>query len=199
MNSERLKVGVTGGIGSGKSTICNIFLLLGVPVYEADTRAKFLMEHDGHLKTKIVETFGADVYLPGQRLNRAYLSATLFKDKAKVQLINDLVHPVVQRDYVRWIKENRGHSYTVKEAALLFESGSYQQLDKIITVTAPRDIRIQRILLRDANRTKQQVEEIMQSQWPENEKIEKSHFVINNDNSRLIIPQVLKIHEILAG
>jgi dephospho-CoA kinase len=157
------------------------------------------MEHDGDLKTQIVEIFGADAYLSGQRLNRAYLSAILFKDQAKVQLINDLVHPVVQRDYVRWIKENRGHSYTVKEAALLFESGSYQQLDKIITVTAPRDIRIERILLRDANRTKQQVEEIMQSQWPENEKIEKSHFVINNDNSRLIIPQVLKIHEILTG
>lgn len=193
------RIGVTGGIGSGKSTICSIFRLLGVPIYEADIRAKYLMVYHDDLRQRLIKAFGESVYREDGSLNRAYLTELIFKDQSKGALVNRLVHPVVNEDYKLWEAEHRPYAYTIKEAALLFESGSYKDLDKIITVTAPYNDRVHRILMRDHHRSKTQVEDIVKNQWPEEDKIKQADFVIHNDNSRLVIPQVIKIHENLSA
>jgi dephospho-CoA kinase len=195
MTNKPIEVGVTGGIGSGKSTVCNIFRLLGVPIYEADLRAKALMISNTDLREAIIANFGKESYLKNGNINRAYMSEVVFSDESKTNLINSLVHPAVYDDYKKWVAHRNSHSYLVKEAALLFEAGSYKNLDKIIVVTAPVKKRIERILMRDHHRSEIQIQKIIDKQWPEEEKTRLAHFVIKNDNSHLLIPQVIKIHE----
>lgn len=148
--SKVLKIGITGGIGSGKSTVCRLFEELGIPVYNADERAKYLMQHEHYLIDEIKKNFGEEVYENGQ-LNRALLASKVFHDKEKVNLLNSLVHPAVFRDSERWIEEQQtAHPpYAIKEAALLIEAGSYKYLDKLIVVTAPLAVRLQRVCERD--------------------------------------------------
>lgn len=189
----RFDIGITGGIGAGKTLISFLFKNLGIPIYYADDRAKFLMNHDEKLINKIIETFGPEVFQNGQ-LNRSYLASHVFENKNILGQLNDLVHPAVLEDYHQWRQEYKDKPYTIKEAALLFETGSYQDLDRTILVYAPLELRIRRVLLRDHQRTKNDIEKIANNQMAEEEKKKLADYIIYNDDTRLLIPQVLKIH-----
>ena len=190
-----LQIGITGGIGSGKSLVCKIFQQLGVPVYDADSHAKRLMTTDGILITGIKKEFGDLSYHPDGALNRIYLANHVFNDDKKLALLNSLVHPRVKADYEKWVDRHKGSKYVIKEAALLFESGTNKTLDKIIVVHAPEELRIKRVLSRDKHRTIEQIKAIVEKQMPEHEKLKQADYVIVNDETELIIPQVLKLHD----
>jgi dephospho-CoA kinase len=189
---EPLQIGITGGIGSGKSIVCRIFSVLGVPVYDADSRAKSIMTTDGILVSQIKKEFGALSYHADGSLNREHL-AEAFKDSKKLSVLNSLIHPRVAHDYVQWVQEQKSH-YVLKEAALLFEAKSNLSLDKIIVVYAPEEVRMKRVLARDAHRKEKQVQEIMRNQMADNEKVKLADYVIYNDESRLVTTQVLELH-----
>jgi dephospho-CoA kinase len=193
--TKPLQIGITGGIGSGKSLVCKIFSQLGVPVYDADSHAKRLMTTDGILISGIKKEFGDLSYHTDGMLNRTYLADHVFNDEEKLKTLNSLVHPRVKKDYERWLGLNNTSRYVLKEAALLFEAGTDRALDKIIVVHAPEDVRIRRVLSRDAHRTDQQTKAIMAKQMPEEEKLKKADFVILNDETTLVIPQVMKLHQ----
>lgn len=191
-----IKAGITGGIGSGKTTVCKLFEQLGIPVYYADDRAKYLMQHEHHLIDEIKKTFGADVYDNG-KLNRKLLAERVFSDKEKLQQLNALVHPAVYRDTEEWLGEQKAVKvpYVLKEAALLIESGSHKNLDKLIVVTAPLATRIQRMRQRD-NSTQEEVQARINHQLPEEEKAKLADFVIHNaGNLSELQLQVQQIHE----
>jgi dephospho-CoA kinase len=192
---QPIQIGITGGIGSGKSLVCRIFYVLGVPVYDADSQAKKLMTTDGILIGQIKKEFGSLSYDEDGMLNREWLGSTVFNDPEKLIKLNSLVHPRVAVDYEQWVREQSGAKYCLKEAALLFEAGSYQMLDKIIVVTAPDEVRIKRVLQRDPHRSKTDVERIINNQMPQDEKIKMADFIIKNDESELVVSQVLKLHE----
>ena len=198
-NNKPLKIGVTGGIGSGKTVVCQIFKTLGIPVYNADIQAKVLMTKDRDVKTAIRNNFGDMAYFRDGSLNTDYLSLHVFKQKDLLKILNSIVHPAVGRDFDSWVLNQAGKPYIIKEAALLVEAGSYKSLDHLITVTAPADMKIDRVLKRDKHRTKSDVENIMSNQLDDKEKIAKSKFVIKNDGKTLIVPQVLKIHDYLIS
>lgn len=194
-----LQVGITGGIGSGKSLVARIFTCLGVPAYDADSRAKRLMTTDGILIRQISEEFGNLSYDSEGGLNREYLSQRVFNDPKQLAKLNALVHPRVASDFEAWAREHEGKPYVLKEAALLFEAGSAQQLDKIIVVTAPEPMRMERIRKRDPHRTEADIKRIMASQMDEETKKSRADFIIVNDESQLIIPQVLDLHKRLIS
>ncbi len=188
-----LKIGITGGIGSGKTTVCKIFELLGIPVYYADERAKRLMVTDQGLRAGIETLFGHQAYLDSEELNRKLIGQIVFNDPTKLAELNALVHPVVAKDALHWHSRRQNVPYTLKEAALLFESGSFRDLDKIIVVYAPQDLRIDRVMRRDGV-DEASVRARMNRQMPDEEKVRRADFVIQNDNQHLLIPQVLEIH-----
>ena len=192
--SRPLLVGITGGIGSGKSTVCKLFSLLGVPVYTADDRAKWLMNHDSPLKEKILEVFGSESYLSNGELNRAYLAASVFSNPEKVAALNALVHPAVRKDFMDWVSQQSA-PYLIKEAALLFETGAVKELDCVINVSSPLRVRMARVLLRDPHRTEEQVNQIIDQQLPDEEKNERADFSIKNADNKLLLPQVIALHE----
>lgn len=194
IDSKPLLIGLTGGIGSGKSTVAKIFQILNIPIYYADDRAKWLMANYECLKNKIKSTFGEEAYKMDGSLNREYLAAEVFGDDEKVKTLNLLVHPAVREDFETWINSQSAR-YVLKEAALIFETGSDKDLDKIINVSSPLKIRISRILMRDAHRDVKQVNDIIDKQLPDEEKNLKSDFVIKNTDNKLLIPQVLQIHQ----
>ena len=190
------KIGITGGIGTGKSIVCKIFELLGIPIYDADARAKWLLTHDEELIKQIKQHFGENVYLSANdnQLDKKNLSDKIFKNPNQLDLLNNLVHPKVIDDHEKWQKNNIHHPYIIKEAALLYESGSYKYLDKMITIYAPVPLRIERILKRDPHRTESDVKAIMAAQISDEEKIKKADYVIYNDDKKMVIPQVLELH-----
>ena len=194
----RLKIGITGGIGSGKSTVCQIFATLGIPVYYADAAAKRLMVEDEALVAGIRKLFGEAAYDAEGQLQRQHLAQIVFQDRRKLALLNALVHPAVARDSLAWHAAQTKAPYTLKEAALLFESGSYQQLDQIICVRAPRALRLERVIQRDGI-TIEAVEARMAQQLPEAEKGERSDYLIENDGQQLLIPQVQRIHRAILA
>jgi dephospho-CoA kinase len=187
-----LKVGITGGMGSGKSTVAKVFETLGMPVFYADTRAKILMDENAELKEKIQENFGKDTYVYG-KLDRKHLSSIIFNDSKKLALLNSFVHPATIKDADDWMKQQKTH-YAIKEAALIFESGAQEYLDYVIGVYSPTTVRIQRVIKRD-HITIEEVKLRMNKQIDEEIKMRLSDFVITNDEQQLLIPQVLKIHE----
>jgi dephospho-CoA kinase len=191
-------VGITGGIGAGKTIVSKLFILLGIPVYYADDRAKWLMVNDSELILQIREAFGDETYTNAGLLNRTYLANTIFSDPIKYDLINSFVHPVVRTDFAQWADLQKSR-YVLKEAALLFETGSYRDLDKTILVSAPLEIRITRILERDPDRDVKQIHNIIAQQLPEEDKKALADYVIDNKDSKLVIPQVLKIHSDLLA
>jgi dephospho-CoA kinase len=193
-----LKLGITGGIGSGKTTACLLFELWGIPVYYADVRAKELMTEDPVLRKGLIRTFGQQVFNPNNSLNRPYLSSLVFGNENLLQQLNALVHPAVERDYSRWHAKQKNTLYTLKEAALLFESGSYRQLDAVITVTAPREVRIKRTIARD-NTTREAVLNRMQHQLSEEERIHRAQFILRNNEEQSIIEQVERLHQKLCN
>lgn len=187
-----LKIGLTGGIGSGKSTVAKVFEVLGMPVYYADDAAKKLMNEEGSLKQQIQKIFGATAYRNGQ-LDRKYVADIVFKKPDKLQLLNALVHPATINDAQKWMQRQRT-SYAIKEAALIFESGAQQQLDYVIGVYAPTPLRIQRTMQRDGI-TEEEVIARINKQLDENSKMQLCDFVIVNDEEQLLIPQVVEVHK----
>ncbi|HEX5026260.1 MAG TPA: dephospho-CoA kinase [Agriterribacter sp.] len=189
-----LKIGLTGGIGSGKTTVSRIFELLGVPVYYSDTAAKAIVNTNDSVKASIVEHFGEKAYKNGL-LNRGYISSVVFENKEKLALLNSLVHPATIQDAEQWMQKQ--HSpYVIKEAALIFESGSQENLDLVIGVFAPKTLRIHRTMQRDGI-SRDEVIKRMSSQVNENIKMRLCDFVVYNDEQQLVIPQVVALHEAL--
>ena len=196
-----LRIGITGGIGSGKSIAGRVFQALGVPVYDADTRARWLMEHHAALRTELLAAFGAGTYDSAGRLNRVALAAAVFNDPARLGQLNALVHPHVDIDFERWAgaQQQASHAYVLKEAALLFEAGSYQRLDRVITVFAPLPVRLGRVLRRDPHRSAPDVQAIMGKQLDEDEKRRRADYVLTNDDVQPLLPQVLALHTAFGG
>ncbi len=190
-----IKVGITGGIGSGKSTVAKVFEVLGIPVYYADDAAKKLMHNDEILKSALVQQFGAETYTNGE-LNRAYLSNIVFNNSEQLTLLNAIVHPATIRDSEQWM-QRQTTPYAIKEAALIFESGAQHHLDYIIGVTAPAALRIQRVMKRDGI-TEKAVQERMAKQLDETEKMRLCNYVITNDEHTMVLPQVLALHKLLV-
>ena len=193
-----LKVGVTGGIGSGKSTVCKIFELLGIPVYYADVEAKRLMGSNEALKEQIKADFGEHIYSKAGELQKDTLAEVVFSDPASLEKLNALVHPAVGSDFKQWVEPLSGHPYVIKEAALIFESGSNEFLDRVITVYSPKEMALARIIDRDKT-SREAVESRMASQLDIEKKKELADHVIYNDNAHLLIPQVLQLDKELKG
>lgn len=185
-------VGLTGGIGSGKTTIAKMFHELGVSIYIADIEAKKLMHTSHELKQELIKAFGKETYIDGE-LNRSYLSNIVFNQPEKLQQINSIVHPRVGQHFEEWYREHHAENYIIKEVAILFENGSYTQCDKIITVVAPLEKRFERLLQRD-HTTKEAIQKRMDAQWTDEKKIALSDYVIHNDDLVKAKEQVLKIH-----
>jgi dephospho-CoA kinase len=189
-----LTIGLTGGIGSGKTTVAQIFEVLAIPVYYADQAAKDLMNHDPVLKEQIIAAFGKSVYRE-EKLDRALLAKRVFGDGKQLQILNSIVHPATMLDAARWIKKQHA-PYVVKETAILFEAGLEKNYDRIIGVTAPESLRLERVLSRDHSSV-EKVLQRMNQQMDEKEKMSRCHFVIHNDGIKPLLPQVLAIHESL--
>jgi dephospho-CoA kinase len=191
-----ISVGITGGIGSGKTTVTQIFSSLGIPVYYADDAAKKLMDEDEYLIKKIQENFGAAAYKDG-KLDRQYMAATVFNDKLKMTILNGIVHPATIANAENWMQAQTS-PYALKEAALIFESGAQQYLDKVIGVFAPPALRILRTMKR-SHFTREQVIARMDQQMDDAIKMKLCNFVIINDEQQALIPQVMGIHEKLLS
>jgi len=188
------QVGITGGIGSGKSLVRKIFSCLGVPTYDADSRAKEVMTTDRILIQQIQKEFGDLAYNLQGVLNRKYMSEQVFSQPDRLEKLNSFVHPRMKEDYKSWLSQQTS-VYVIKEAALLYEAGTAKDLDKVIAVYAPESIRIARVVKRDPHRNVAAVKEVMLQQMNEEEKRNKADFVILNDESILVIPQVLQLHQ----
>ncbi|HFS68049.1 MAG TPA: dephospho-CoA kinase [Flavobacteriia bacterium] len=187
-----LTVGLTGGIGSGKTTVAKMFEDLGIPVYYADDEGKKLMYKSKYIKRKLTEKFGNKVY-ENEQLNRPYLANIIFNDKNALKYVSKIVHPRVAQHFKRWLKK-QNTPYAIQENAILFENDTAKNFDKIILVTAPIDTKIDRVIKRD-NTSKEQVLSRMNNQLSDNDKISKSDFTINNTDKIKTQDQVKKIHQ----
>lgn len=186
------KVGITGGIGSGKSTVCKIFEVLGVPVYYADSRAKSLMNEHVEVRNAIIDLLGEQAYQDGI-LDRKYIASIVFKDKEKLAALNAIVHPAVHKDAADWFASHQDHPYAMQEAALLVENGSYKKFDFLISVSAPQALRIERVMKRDAV-SEEEVMKRIKNQLPQEDKDAVADFIIYNDGSASLIQQILHTH-----
>ena len=191
-----LKIGLTGGIGSGKTTVARIFEVLGIPVYYADQAAKELMNQDPQLKKQILDSFGPPSYREG-KIDRAYLAAQVFGNPEKLAQLNAYVHPATLRDAENWMKQQTS-PYAVKEAALIFEAGLEKYLDFVIGVSAPENLRLERAMQRDQS-SSENILQRMHQQMDEKEKMSRCDFVILNDGRQALLPQVLDIHQQLLS
>jgi dephospho-CoA kinase len=191
-----LKIGLTGGIGSGKTTVAKVFELLDIPVYYADIEAKRIMNEDPELKEQIIRHFGPNAY-PSKDLDRSYIASVVFNDKKKLDLLNSLVHPATIKDGNNWMKRQKS-PYSIKEAALIFESGIQEHLDYVIGVSAPVGLRIKRSMQRDAV-SEEAVKARMNKQMDEETKLSLCDFIIYNDEEKAVIPQVLALHDKLLA
>jgi dephospho-CoA kinase len=185
-----ITVGITGGIGSGKSTVCEVFKVLEIPVFEADLIARKLMDENPQIRSKLIEWFGNDIY-SGNLLNRKRLATEIFENREWLEKVNNLVHPVVRNEFDKW-KNVQKSVYSVYEAAILFESGFYKLMDFTILITAPEPLRIQRVMKRD-NLSEEQVRARIKNQWTDGEKRKLATTEIINDDKKLIIPQIVEI------
>lgn len=187
-----IKIGITGGIGSGKSLVCAVFNKLGVPVYKADDSAKLLMNTNAQIKEKLTAKFGPEVYMHNT-INRPLLAEIIFNNKEALAYVNAAVHPIVATDFEYWCTLHANKQYVIEESALLFESGAYQRMDKIVTVLAPDNLRKQRVMKRD-NITAAKVAQRMSNQMPDGIKAERSNYIIYNDGKLSLIEQILNLH-----
>lgn len=192
-----IRVGITGSIGSGKTTVCKAFEALGVPVYYADDRAKVLLEENKNIISAVKKLFGKNVYDVSGKLNRKLVAQIVFSNKKKLKEYNEIVHPHVLKDSEVWMEKHKKHPYLLKEAALLFESGAYKNLDLIICVTAPQQLRIQRVMQRDHVK-RADVLSRMNNQMSQREKLKRSFLQIKNDGKESIAKQVYDIHTVLV-
>ena len=191
--NKPLQIGITGGIGSGKSIITKIFSLMNVPVYDADSRARYLLNHDADIKSKIIQLLGDDAYAEGI-YNNVWVAKKVFDNPDLLKQLNHITHPAVAEDYQQWAKQFIQVPFLVKEAALLIESCSYKDLDKLILVQSPMHLRIERILSRDKSRTKEQVNAIIARQIPDSEKSKYATDFVQNDEDTLLLPQIIAIY-----
>ncbi|HEY9001439.1 MAG TPA: dephospho-CoA kinase [Mucilaginibacter sp.] len=189
-----LKVGITGNIGSGKTTVSKIFEILGVPVFYADDAAKKVMVEDPILIDALTKEFGNESYFNDGSLNRKHIAGIVFNNEIELAKLNAIVHPAVFRAFDNWVAVQKNAPYVMKEAALLFESSSYQMCDKTIMITAPLELRVNRVMQRD-KLTREEVESRNARQFSEEKKIQLADFVIRNDDTELVIPQVLELHK----
>lgn len=185
-------VGLTGGIGSGKSTVASVFSALGVPVYEADAHSKQIIDTDRELQARLVEVLGTEVMKEG-RIDRPKMASLIFENKKLLETVNSLIHPAVAKHFADW-KSEQSYPYVIKEAAILFESGSYRQCNRIVVVTAPKEMRVDRVMMR-SGMSREEVLARMNNQWPEEQKVEKANYIVKNDFSQSVIKQVIHIHE----
>lgn len=192
--NKPLKVGITGGIGSGKSIVSKIFHTLSIPVYNSDDRGKYLTQTSPNIKKQIKEQFGEAYFDEKDVLIAQKLGAVVFTDKDKLKVLNDIVHPEVKKDFEAWL-ELQQSPYILKESAIIFENGIEKSLDLVITVVCPLSIRIHHIQQRDPFRSKENIEAIISKQMDDEEKIKRSDFVIYNDEQQPLLKQVLNIHD----
>lgn len=185
-----IKVGITGGIGSGKSMVCDIFRLYDIPIFDADTEAKKLNDTSPSVRNQLIYHFGNDIY-ENDKLNRKKFAELIFNNERNIKIANSVIHPEVANCFVEWCR-NKNNPIVIIEAALLIEAGFNQFVDKVITVYTPKELRINRVIQRDQI-SRNQVEARMLNQMPEEEKIKHSDFVIYNDNRHSLIDQVSKI------
>ncbi len=193
--SKPLLIGLTGGIGAGKSLVANVFKLLNVPVFDADNEAKAILGKSAEVRQKVIEAFGANAFT-GNEPNRKFLAERVFSDESLRLKLNAIIHPGVGKAFENWVDQNAQEPYLLKEAAITFETGIYKQLDGVILVTAPKNVRIERVMKRDEV-TEIQVLNRMAAQWSDEDKLKLSLYHVLNDGQTMIIPQVLKIHQAL--
>jgi dephospho-CoA kinase len=187
-----IKVAVTGGIGSGKSVVCEVFEKIGIPVFYADKFAQKIMDSDNNIKEKLISYFGNDIFDSNEKLLRGKFAEIIFNNKTSLLIVNRIVHPAVRKVFEEWVKKQIT-PYVIEETAIVFESGQEYLFDKIISVTAPLELRIERVMKRDkTNRDK--VLERLKNQYTDEKRIEKSDFIIVNDDKEMILPQIINIH-----
>ncbi len=189
-----LQIGVTGGIGSGKSVVCRLFSCLGVPVYDADSRAKWITSNDIEIKKRVIGLIGAQAYTVEGVYNRTFVAARVFTNPELLQNLNGIIHPAVQEDTARWVEKHSRFPYIVKEAAIMNKAGQGNSLDYVIVVSAPVDLRIGRVLQRDS-RTEDEIRTIIARQVSQEERQTIADFTIENDLASALIPQVMALHE----
>ena len=192
-----LQVGLTGNIGSGKTTVCKVFEKLGVPVFYADLRARMIMDRE-EVTARVAGTFGKEILDAEGKLNRRTLAGIVFNDKEKLALLNGIIHPLVREDFLGWVGENKEEPYIIKEAAILFEAGMASQFDKIIVVAAPLEVRIARVMHRDGV-SREEVLGRAANQFDEEELVARADYVIHNDDSQLVVPTILCIDQSLRS
>jgi dephospho-CoA kinase len=189
-----LKIGITGGIGSGKTTVCRVFELLGIPIFYADTVAKLIMNTDPVLKEEILKTFGEKSYSMDGVLNRAHLSSIVFNNESELNKLNALVHPAVFRAFDKWLAIHHDAPYIIKEAALLFETKSYTMCDLSVLVVSPEASRVRRVIARDGI-SQDEIVLRMKRQLSDEKKIKLADHILFNDESQLLIPQILALDQ----
>lgn len=188
-----LLIGVTGGIGSGKSMVCRLFECLDVPVYYADSRAKWLTNHDSEIREKVTALLGSESYDANGRYNTSFVASVVFKDEDLLKELNAIIHPVVLRDTREWVMSHSGLPYVVKEAAIMAKAGQANAMNYVVLVEAPVDLRVKRILQRD-KRSEQEVRAIIERQVTDEARKEIADFTVDNDETAALIPQVLALH-----
>jgi dephospho-CoA kinase len=193
-----LKIGLTGGIGSGKTTICKVFQCLGIPVYSSDSESKKILDTDPDAKFELQKLFGKEVYHEEGYLNRKKLAQLVFGNPEALLKLNRLVHPLVRNHFLAWVKENKKAPYIIKEAAILIESGAYKDVDAILFVSSPEEKRITRVMERD-QLDREAIEARIKQQLPEEEKMEMCDYVIYNDDLQMVIPQVIKLDQLFRS
>ena len=193
-----LLVGLTGGIGVGKSFCAEIFKWLAVPIYNSDTEAKKIMVEDPEVKTAIIDLCGPKSYTDAGQLDRGHIASIIFSDNRKLAQINAIVHPAVGSHFRKWSTHHKDVRYVMQESALIFETGSYKNFDKVVVVDAPLEVRIQRTMSRDSS-TQEQVSERISKQYDQKQKVELADFTIYNDGHQMIIPQILRVHSALLN
>ena len=187
-----LKVGITGGIGSGKTTVCKLFEILGIPVYYADDEAKKILNSNNKVKESVLKIFGSSVLDTDGIIDRKKLAALVFNKKEALEKLNAVIHPAVGLHFDNWVNQQNA-PYCIKEAAILFESGAYKQVDKVIVVIAPLELKMSRTLKRDGI-SEEEAKARIKNQLSDEEKVKRSDFTIVNDEQELLIPQVLELH-----
>ena len=195
VRSLPIQVGVTGGIGAGKSVVCRIFSCLGISIYEADQRANGLADHDPAIRQEVVALLGPDSYTSEGAYNRKYVASRVFSEPILLQKLNQIIHPRVFADSDRWLKEHADEPYIIREAALMNRAGDGNSLDYVIVVKVPLSLRIERTKLRDPHRSETEIRAIIARQIADEERLQLADFVIENDQESALIPQVMKLHQ----
>lgn len=191
-----IQIGITGGIGSGKTTVANFFKEYGIPVYIADDEAKKLM-HRSPIKEELIKLFGDEAYDSSENLNRSFIASKVFKNKELLEKLNSIVHPRVEEDFQKWTAQQTS-AYVLYEAAILFETGRYKEFDYNILVTAPMEVRIERVQKRD-NSSKEEIKARMKNQWPDEQKIKLADWIIKNCELRKTKQEVGELHALILG